>query len=293
MEYTPVRMKRLSVLILAVVLSGCTIPFIGGKKAGIKITTSPPATAVLSGKQLGQTPIDATDLKTGTFKLQLIPQSGSSWESTVTLRENTQTVVERIFGATDQGSEGYTMELEPINDKTKAQLTIVTIPDLATIKVDGQPKGFAPINATAIAEGGHELTVTSAGYNDKRLSLSVPKGYHLVLTVQLARAKVLEPIPTPTPEEAAGGTPTPTPKSPLSPTPGPAPDRPYVEILTTPTGWLRVRSEPDAGKDNEITKVNPGATYKFLQSNDTGWYQIELPDGQKGWISGQYAKLFR
>ena len=85
---------------------------------------------------------------------------------------------------------------------------------------------------------------------------------------------------------------TPTPKSKITPTPSTAPERPYVEILDTPTGWLRVRKEPNT-QAAEITKVNPKETYKFSEANETGWYKIELPDGQEGWISGQYAKLYR
>lgn len=314
-------MKKLRVLLLGILLSGCTITFLSGKKSGIKITTSPGATVILDGKQLGQTPLDRSDLKPKSYKLQLVPSSGQPWETTVTLRENVQVVVERIFGESDQESEGYVMELEQIADKTQSQLSAVTIPDLATVRIDGQPKGFAPVTTTLGSDGTHEAAISSAGYNGKKIVLSTPKGYRLQLTVQLSRSKLVEPtqesspsaqpeetptpIPTPTPKKdkptptptplVAKPSPTPTPKPTLTATPTPslAPTRPYVEILDTPTGWLRVRSEPNTSTGKEITKVYPKETYRYIETNDTGWYRIELPDGQEGWISGQYAKLYR
>lgn len=308
-------MRKAAIFVLALFLSGCSVPVVGGKKAGMKITTSPPATIIVDGKQLGQTPFEERNFKSKAHKLQLIPQSGQPWETTIALHGNTLAIVERIFGNTDQESEGYTMELEEGEDKSRSELTVITIPDLATVRIDGQPKGFGPVNTELASEGGHEVTISSAGYNEKRVPVSVPKGYRLILTVQLSRAKLPEPTPSATPsaspetEGAAAGKPTatPTPKAKSgqaggTPTPSvsrtptvaaPTIARPYVEILTTPTGWLRVRSEPSSSADNEITKINPGETYKFIEPNDTGWYKIELTDGQQGWISGQYAKLYR
>ncbi len=298
-------MKKLPLLLLASwLLSGCTIPFIGTSKAGLKVTTSSPATVILDGKQEGATPFEKIDLKSKTYRLQLIPQSGQPWETTLTLHDNLLAVVERTTGNNDQESEGYIMELEKISDKTQSQLSVVTIPDPAAVRIDGQPKGFAPITVMLSTDGNHEVIVSSAGYNDKKVPLAVPKGHKLTLTVQLSRTKIVSPAPEAT-ESAAPNetsiTPTPTPigaKSQVKTPPTPKPTqaaltRPYVEILDTPTGWLRVRSEPNSSSGKELTKVNPKETYKFLESTDSGWYKIKLDDGQEGWISGKYAKLFR
>lgn len=285
-------MRKFLVLSFAFLLAGCSIPFLGGKKSGLKITTTPPATVILDGKQVGQTPFDQSNLKPKSYKLQLIPQSGQPWETTVTLYDNLQAVVERIFGQSDQESEGAVMELEPWNNKSESQLSVITIPDPATVRIDGQPRGFAPLTIALGAEGNHEVVVSSAGYNEKKAPLSVPKGYKLHLTVQLSRTLLPEPTPAPKEEATPSATPTPSKGAKAKGTPTPA-ERPYVEILQTPTGWLRVRSDPSTGTDNEIAKVNPGETYKFLKANESGWYQIALNDGREGWISGQYAKLFR
>lgn len=106
--------------------------------------TSVPATVILDGKQEGSTPFEKADLKPKTYRLQLIPQSGQPWETTLTLYDDLLAVVERTTGDNDQESEGYIMELEKISDKTQSQISVVTIPDPAAVRIDGQPKGFAP-----------------------------------------------------------------------------------------------------------------------------------------------------
>jgi N-acetylmuramoyl-L-alanine amidase len=63
-----------------------------------------------------------------------------------------------------------------------------------------------------------------------------------------------------------------------------------VEILSTSTGFLRVRSEPSI-LGEEIGRVEPGERYPYLdEDEDTGWLKIEYEEGKEGWVSGQYAK---
>jgi len=60
-----------------------------------------------------------------------------------------------------------------------------------------------------------------------------------------------------------------------------------VQILSTPTGSLNVRSGP--GTSYDITaKVHPGEKYELLEEKPD-WYKIKLSSGS-GWISSQYAK---
>ena len=321
-------MKRLILLFAAsLLLSGCTIPFLGSKRAGLKIMTTPPASVVLDGKQVGQTPYEESKLSAKATKLQLVPQSGQPWETTVTLRKNLQQVVERVFGQTDQESEGYVMELSEIGNKAQSQLSVVTIPDPSTVRLDGQPKGFSPITVDLPNDQTHDVSVSSAGYNEKKVSVIVPKGHKLQLTIQLSRTKIgdtVEATPSASPDEETPTptgkktktSPTPTVKKSVTPTTGAKasptpkltpkvtstpPERPYVEILETGTkatadaprdNWLRVRSEGNQTAD-VVAYVYAGETYSFLESNENGWYNITLTDKQEGWISGQYAKLYR
>ena len=61
----------------------------------------------------------------------------------------------------------------------------------------------------------------------------------------------------------------------------------YLQITTTPTGWLNVRSNSSLTGE-VLTKVNPGEKYEYISVQDD-WYEIILTDGRHGWISSQYA----
>jgi hypothetical protein len=60
-----------------------------------------------------------------------------------------------------------------------------------------------------------------------------------------------------------------------------------VVIKESGTGWLRVRATKGGV---EVSKVNTGETFPLI-GVEGGWIQIELPDGQTGWVSGQYASV--
>lgn len=62
---------------------------------------------------------------------------------------------------------------------------------------------------------------------------------------------------------------------------------PEIIINATPTGWLRVRKNPEG---EEIGKVLPGEKY-LLVEDAAGWFQIVLTDGSFGWISKSYSSL--
>ena len=61
-----------------------------------------------------------------------------------------------------------------------------------------------------------------------------------------------------------------------------------LRITDTPTGWLRVRTEPTE-ESEEIGRVYPKEEYSYTEE-ENGWYQIVLLDeDDSGWISGEYV----
>lgn len=62
-----------------------------------------------------------------------------------------------------------------------------------------------------------------------------------------------------------------------------------VEILPTGVGYLNLRDEA-ATTGEIIATVKPGETYIYTEEQND-WYMIILPDGQSGWVSGQYVKV--
>ena len=82
-----------------------------------------------------------------------------------------------------------------------------------------------------------------------------------------------------TPLTTATGTPvtaTPTPTTTLT-------------VNNTPTGYLNVRPTPSTAQP-QITQIHPGETYPYM-AKQNGWYEIILPTGQTGWVSGQYVTV--
>ena len=65
-------------------------------------------------------------------------------------------------------------------------------------------------------------------------------------------------------------------------------NKPRVQILSTPTGFLRVRQDSSVA-GLEIAQVKPGESYELIDEK-TGWFEIKLTDGKLGWISSSYAK---
>lgn len=68
------------------------------------------------------------------------------------------------------------------------------------------------------------------------------------------------------------------------------PDGNIVEIIETGTGWLRVRSAPSGGADNEIARATVGERYFQLDNSGNGWIKIRLKDGREGWVAVQYTR---
>lgn len=288
------RLTRL-ILILStsVLLGGCSL--LGGKKAGIQITANPQANVFLDNKSLGQTPVYQEGLKPGTYTLKIAAsdQTLSAWEGKITLNAGALTVIDRQLTADPAKSFGYSLAFEVLTNKTATEVNLVSFPDTISVVVDGAPVGFTPFKSDSIAAGGHIFTLTSPGYQDQVIKASVRAGNRLVINVQLG-AQTIVPTPTPTPNATPSATPTlgtieitPLPKQASSA----AVLKPYAEILSTPTGFLRVRDSASTS-GTEVAKVNPGDKFPYL-ATEGAWYQIEYLTGKKGYVSATYAKLIQ
>jgi hypothetical protein len=289
--------KLIAVISLSIFLAGCNLnPF--AKKAGIQVTAHPDANVVVNGVSVGKTPYYAENQKPGTYTIQMTAiDSGQSWEDKVTLLGGTLTTVNREFGDTQDKSHSYTLSFEKLSDSKAASVSIISLPSAATTSIDGKPQGFTPLNID-IDAGPHVFTFTAPGYQDKIINAAVQAGYKLVLNFTMA-AMDITPTPTPTIATASAGlTPTPTKTTAVTPLPKQATSsatlaKPYVQILETPTHWLKVRSSASTTGD-ELAKVNPGDTFTYKADGSTAsWYQIQYATGQWGFVSSTYAKLVK
>jgi len=305
-------MKKYLIL-LTVFLSGCSL-LPSKQPAALKINTTPQATVFIDGKHMGTTPFLNEQLEAGEITLKLVPEQTENqsitWEGLIELTSGVVTVVNHEFATENNSAAGEILTLQS-NNRSVASLSVVSQPDAAVVRVDGESKGFTPLVVDQINEGDHQLLVTSPGYQERTINIKAQTGYRLTVSVQLAREEVptgnevdkesdqaspSADTKTTATESASKATPTPKDKQ-TTPTPTkkatatPATlDKPYVKINETPTGWLRVRKDPKLDGE-ELAKVNPGDMFP-LKDEQSGWYQIEYEDGKMGWIAGQYAEKY-
>jgi len=289
-------LRTLPILFFSIILAGCQLnPF--AKKSGLQVSAHPDANVIVNGKPVGKTTYYDDSLTPGSTTIQMTAiDSGQSWEGKVNLVSGTLTTVHREFGATPDKSHSYSLSFEKLANSKDSSVSIITLPANVSVSIDGKPAGFAPINAD-IAPGPHVFSFTSPGYQDKIVNGAVQTGYRLVLNVTMATMDIV-PTPTPTPLATPSATLTPKPTSAVDITPLPkqattsAITKPYVEILSTPTGWLKVRETPGLN-GVELAKVNPGDKFAYKESETVGWYNIEYLKGSWGFVSSQYAKLVK
>lgn len=291
--------KRLSLLLFSsILLSACTVPFIG-KKAGIQITSNPQGMVTINSESSGQTPVYQENLKAGSYSVQISPLDTTlqPWEGKITLTSGTLTVVDRQLAVTPDQAHGHTLYFEKIDPKDSLEVNITSLPNTVSVLIDGNPAGFTPFSSKSIASGAHTFTFTAPGFQDKVVKAAMEPGFRLNINVQLATQKISDlPPATPTPEATPSATPTPTKavsETDITPLPKQstsfAVPKPYVEINSASLGWLRVRQEPSPSAA-EVTKVNHGDKFPYLKTQ-AGWYQIEYQTNKKGWISASYATL--
>ena len=249
-------------------------PFSFQKHAGLEINCQPEAIVFLEGKHLGQTPFKQENLQPGEYLLKITPPEAGliSWEKKVSLVSGVSTVIDCQLAASEEKSSSTILNLESLNNKRLMVLAIISQPDGVLVKVDAVTRGFTPISLEDIQEGDHLVSLTLPGYQQKEIKAKTILGRKLIINVQLAKTadgeEVLSPEATASAAIKEAGQKT-------------------VVINETPTGWLRVRWEPNLSA-TEAARVKPGAEFILLEENN-GWYKIEFEEGQEGWIAGQYA----
>jgi len=251
--------------------------------AGLKIVTAPTTSVYLNDKNMGNTPYEER-LPSGEYVVKLIPTDPSSgvttWQGQVSLSPSLLTYIKRDLGASELVSGGEIVTLEKVTDDS-TQIAVESTPDAATLILDGQERGVTPFTSKEIAEGEHEIAVSSTGFIGRSVRVQTTRGYKVVVNFQLALSGTAPPV-------VEGVSPTQSPGA--SPPPGSPdePKRPYVVVGDTPTGWLRVRSGPSLSA-TESSQVSPGDKLPLLDEQ-SGWYKITYGEGKDGWISGRYAQ---
>lgn len=275
--------KLLFVLIcflIASVIFGLVVYLLGKRpeKGALQVTASIKAQVYVDAKLVGETPLclcEAKDmLNAGEYTIRLVPKEGNfePFQRKITISPKVLTVVDRTFSQTAL-SQASIITLSKIDDKNDAQISVISFPTDAQVYLDSELVGQSPVLLKNITESDHEIKVVRQGYKDKTVRIKTVLGYKLETVIYLG----IDP-------QVATSSATLI----SSPSAQTVAKEQTIIILDTPTGFLRVREDPNVSSA-EIGRVNPDETFVLLDEQN-GWYKIKLKDGVEGWVSSQYAR---
>lgn len=272
-------MKKLRTLLIVLLI----IFFLGGiglavfnflvpKSGGLLIESSPASAVYINGEDVGRTPF-TTLRKPGEITLRLVPESFGQplapFEEKINLVSGVETVVRQYFGSSDKYTEGEILSFEKLPSSKSSGITILSDPENVQIQINDISKGSSPYTSNVVDSGTNKIQLSANGYKSRTIQVSPIDGYKLIAFVKLAQI-----------EKPADNT---APPSPVK--------QKMVKILTTPTGFLRVRADASTSA-KEIGQAKPGNEYKYLSEDDKGqWYKINFSQGLDGWVTSSYAEI--
>ena len=251
----------------------------------LKVLVSPSASVFMDNVAVGKTPFE-DKFKVGEYLLKLIPEGNAtdtaSWQSKIKIYKNTRTYVNMELGSSDISTSGEVFTSVKMTTPVKSgygEVMVETEPQGAIVYLDNDEKGVAPVKLENVLKGDHEISVFMPGFFRRTQKINVDPGYQVNAKFKLA----IDQSQTPKVEEKK----TATDEASLKEASVDIETGKQVTIKETPTGWLRVREEPNA-EASESAKVNPGDKFDIL-GEEAGWIKIEYEKNKTGWISGQYV----
>jgi hypothetical protein len=254
--------------------------FDNSKQQGtLKIISSPISSIFIDNNAIERpTPFEGK-LDPGEYTIKLIPQgeatSSASWESKVSVFNNSLTYINRELGSSLLTSSGEILTSTPMKNKPQqsntGEIYIDTDPVGTIVKLDNDEKGVSPLLLSGVSRGSHEITITLPGFFPKTQKINVDTGYRVNAIFKLALDQSQKLIENEATESA-----------------NTIDQQKEIEIAQTEVGFLRVREEPTVNSD-EIGRVDPGN--KFIVIEETqGWVKIEFEPGSEGWVSTTYTR---
>jgi len=266
--------KILGVVIVLSIAGAFLYRFLTTKSA-LKIESVPEALVLINGEQVGKTPIEIERTESE-VDVKLVPEifteENISYSTKVELTKNVKTILRYKFGDGKTDSEMLLVSFRR-NGFAPPALAVVSIPDGARVRVEGESEGLTPLRLDSLSESIYSVTVDANGFRSSTFEVQPKAGYVLTAFVDLASSdettqSILDrEIEV---EEVM--------------------DEPAIQnvyISNTPTGFLRVRKDPLLSSE-EIGVVSPGEIYPLLDEQD-GWYEIQYEASVSGFISSEYA----
>ena len=149
-------------------------------KASLKVqSTVPNAEVFVDGSSLGRAPIDRNDLDPGKHYVVVHRDGFTDFKREIVLLENQQMVLVADLAAT-------------------GSLRILSTPEGAEVRIDGELVGRTPLSRDAVGAGEHVVEFRLKGYFDHKERMKVEGGREKIFSVDLKQ------LPTgPSPEQVA------------------------------------------------------------------------------------------
>lgn len=260
----------------------------------LQIVSSPNTNIFLDNVNVGRTPYDQK-VKIGDYTIKLIPDkeatATATWQGKVRVSKNALSYINRELGNSYITSAGEIFTITNADAERKmsgtGEIYVETEPVGAIVYLDTDEKGVAPLVLAEISKGTHELSIYMPGFFRRTQKVNIEEYRRVNANIKLA---IDQDAQRKQASDSARINRTASDSAKLSPSPtGPKQAQKTVTILQTPTGFLRVRSEPNV-KASESARVNPGDKFSIIEEQPN-WYKIPYADGREGWISSQYARI--
>lgn len=247
----------------------------------LKVVSTPTTSVFVNNVEQAKTPYEV-QLKVGEAVLKLIPEgeatSTATWQGKIKIYKNTLTYVNRELGNSDITSAGEVFTAVRMDKKPTSpdsgEISIDTDPIGAIVSLDNDEKGIAPVILADVPKGQHEISVFMPGFFRRTQKINVETGFRVDASFKLAVDENQKKEDDKLKAKQASDS-------------GKLKSQIMIKIKDTPTGFLRVRSNPSVNA-SESAQVKPGDLFEVLEEQD-GWYKISYEKDKQGWIFAQYA----
>lgn len=255
----------------------------------IRVVSTPKAAIYIDQIQVGNSPFQQK-LKVKEYLVKLIPNKAASqsatWQGKIKIYKNAVTYLGRVLGSSELSSAGEILTVTRMDPKPSrdniGEIAVESDPQGALVFLDLDEKGVAPLILSDVPKGTHELSIYLPGFVRRTAKLNVESGYKTTVLVKLAIDQLAQQDATSSAKLSSLKKETPTDKT------KPESKKVQIRIKETPTGWLRVRSEPSVNS-SESAKVNPGDSFELVEELPN-WYKILFNEEQEGWVAAQYSE---
>lgn len=173
-------------LLITIVIGFFLIGYFWPPKAGLLVISNPKAEVFIDGKKVGETPYDGI-LKPKEVVVKIVPFDSniSSYETKVKLTAKVKTILQRDLAGTEEKSSGIIISFERSIGESSA-VSIISEPDNAQVIIDGQVRGFTPLQLSFLEPGEHNLYLSETDFVSKEINIRTYSGYNLTAFFKLA-----------------------------------------------------------------------------------------------------------